>query len=180
MKIRQGINLAATLIITAAMTIFAVPASAQGNIQIEGTGAFDGAGVCPGPPDDYSDYVHFTVVLTGDLKGCLYTKTALDSRKFTPSGVYRERGSEVIEACLDLDGNSECDGGYGLLETTYHFTAKFDAEGNQVFGRCQHPIVWGDGIFADATGRLDFKDNIVNGVAEDFDFRGHIKPANGR
>ncbi len=158
------------------------PASAKGNTQISGMGFADAlppSNVCDNAPLDFTD---FTIVLEGDLVGCLYT--AVDWFQVSPnddnpdrSHVYQERGREVIEACLDLDGDG-CDPGdpYGMFETTYHFTSKWAGapfESAQINGRCQHPIVSGSGTddFSGATGRLDFKDNVAEG---DFDWRGHI------
>ncbi len=155
-------------------------ASAQGNTQVSGTGAFDGAGNCGLPPTGFEDYFWFTVELEGDLVGCLYTLP--EWGKVTNSNTYQERGREVIEACLDLGGDGGCDPGdpYGMFETKYHFTSKWAGapfESAQINGRCQHPIVTGSGTddFSGATGRLDFKDNIVDGLAVDFDWKGHIK-----
>lgn len=165
-RLKSAGSLLAALLLTAA----AMPASAQGNIQISGTGvAVDPRthDTCQGPPQGYGDYDYFAVELTGDLEGCLYAR--LGEYKFGPSGAYDERGDEVIVACLN-------DGPCGLLFTSYHFTGKYALDfSQQFFGRCQHPIVWAEGGFAGATGRLDFKDNIVDGVAVDFDYRGHIK-----
>ena len=47
------------------------------------------------------------------------------------------------------------------------------SSGSEVHGRCQHPIVAGSGTggFAGATGRADFKDDVVTG---EFLYRGHI------
>lgn len=116
----------------------------------------------------FEDYTYFTVILEGDLVGCLFTKFPPDSFHERPSGVYEEHGEEVIVACLQ-------GGPCGRLFTSYHFTAKFDEDGNQVYGRCQHPVVGADGGFEGTTGRLDFKDNIIDGLAVDFSFRGHLK-----
>lgn len=160
------ISVLSTLVVLLGATT-AIPAGAEGNMQVSGRGAFDSTGFCGDPPDDFGAYTYFTVVLEGDLLGCLYTKLPPDSFAERPSGVYEEHGEEVIVACLQ-------GGPCGRLFTSYHFTAKYDAEG-QVFGRCQHPIVGADGGFEGATGRLDFKDNIVDGVAVDFEYRGHIQ-----
>jgi hypothetical protein len=45
--------------------------------------------------------------------------------------------------------------------------------GSEVRGRCEHPIVAGSGTggFEGATGRIDFKDDVVAG---EFLYRGHI------
>jgi len=67
------------------------------------------------------------------------------------------------------------DGGpAGTFTTTYKFEAKLDADGAEVRGRCQHPIVSGSGTggFAGASGRVDFKDII--GDPTFFVYRGHV------
>ena len=151
------------------------PASAQGNTQISGTGVFDGGVNCGIPPAGYENYIWFTLELEGDLVGCLYTLP--EWSKVTNGNTYQETGREVIEACLDLDHDGcDPDDPYGIFETTYHFTSKWAGapfESAQINGRCQHPIVKdsGTGDFSGVTGRLDFKDDVVEG---DFDWTGHV------
>jgi hypothetical protein len=60
--------------------------------------------------------------------------------------------------------------------TTYRFTAKYKDCPNlveEIFGRCQHPIVEGSGTgdFEGVTGRFDIKDE--DPVA--FPYRGHLR-----
>ncbi len=57
---------------------------------------------------------------------------------------------------------------------TEFFTAKFTETGDQVFGRCQHPLVDGSGTgdFEGISGRLDFKDDVEAGTV---DYRGHLR-----
>jgi len=179
MTMQQRTTFAAALLILPMLTVLAMPASAQGNTQISGTAIGDTSGECPGAP--MGGFTDFTIVLEGDLLGCLYTE--IGSGKFTPGNGYEERGREVIEACLDLNGNGMPDGAEpcGTFETTYHFTSKWEGEpfaSPQINGRCQHPIVWGSGTddFTGASGRLDFKDDVAEG---DFDWKGHIKLADG-
>jgi hypothetical protein len=149
------------------MTALATPASAATN-QISGVGVYDTAGECPDPPPGYEAFVDVILVLTGSLDGCLYTDIVTTKDNGTPSGVYQERGEEVF---VTLDGGSE-----GTFGTTYKFSSKWDPDvstGPEVHGRCEHPIVAGSGTggFAGATGRLDFKDDVVTG---EFFYRGHI------
>lgn len=153
------------------MLALAPPASAnvKGATQVAGVGVFDAAGECQ---DDVGFY-HAAIVITGDMPGCLYQVWGPSSMK--PSGTYFERGTETfVSAANSAD----------RFETTYVFTGKFnDGDfGDEIFGRCQHPIVPGSGTgaFAGATGRLDFKDvierdgdgNITNVY---FPMRGHIR-----
>ena len=53
------------------MVALSAPAGAATN-QISGVGIFDTAGECQGPPTGYED---FTIVMTGSLEGCWYTKS---------------------------------------------------------------------------------------------------------
>ena len=147
------------------MVALSAPASAATN-QISGVGMFDTAGQCQDPPTGYED---FTRVMTGSLQGCWYTNIVTATDNGTPSGVYQERGKEVFVG--SLNGGPE-----GTFTTTYKFTSKWDPDvstGSEVHGRCEHPIVVGSGTggFQGATGRVDFKDDVVTG---EFLYRGHI------
>ena len=147
-----------------------VPLSAPAHAattQISGVGVFDAAGGCDPPPPGYEDFDDFTMVITGDLEGCWYTR--VDSGRTTPSGVYLESGEEVFVGSLS-------GGPTGTFATTYRFESKWDPDvftGSEVHGRCQHPIVSGSGTdgFEGATGRVDFKDEVTTG---EFLYRGHI------
>jgi hypothetical protein len=144
------------------------PASAA-TTQISGVGFFD-AGACPAPPTGYEDFITYPgIAMHGSLEGCWYTKVVTSKDNGTPSGVYQERGEEVFVG--SLDGGPE-----GTFTTTYKFSSKWEPDvtnGSEVHGRCQHPIVAGSGTggFEGATGRLDFKDDVVTG---DYLWRGHI------
>ena len=72
-----------------------------------------------------------------------------------PGGVHLERGEELFVGRLR-------NGAMGTFTTTYRFEAKPAADGSEIRGRCQHPIVAGSGTggLTGATGRLDFKDII--------------------
>ena len=147
----------------------AAPAAAATN-QISGVGIFDTTDQCPDPPTGYEDFTSLPpLVMTGSLEGCWYTKIVTARDNGTPSGVYQERGEEVFVGSLD-------GGPAGTFTTTYKFTSKWDPDvstGSEVRGRCEHPIVAGSGTggFEGATGRVDFKDDVVAG---EFLYRGHI------
>ena len=103
--------------------------------------------------------------MTGDLDGCLYT--FVETQKSSPSGTYRETGTELFVA-------SE---GAGSFETTYRFEAKYEDPtdpSTEIFGRCQHPIVEGSGtgIYEGVTGIVFFKDDIEAG---NLPYRGHLR-----
>ena len=118
---------------------------------------------CPEPPSGYDDFP--PIVMTGSLDGCWYSN--IESARVTSGGVYLESGTELFVGRLD-------GGPAGTFTTTYKFEAKLDADGAEVRGRCQHPIVSGSGTggFAGASGRVDFKDII--GDPTFFVYRGHI------
>jgi hypothetical protein len=138
--------------------------------QISGVAVF--ADGCPeDPPAGYEDFDDYPpIVMAGSLVGCWYTKVLTSKDNGTPSGVYIERGEEVFVGSLD-------GGPVGTFATTYLFTSRWAPDvstGSEVRGRCQHPIVAGSGTggFEGATGRLDFKDDVVTG---EYFYRGHLK-----
>ena len=167
-----------TPLVVAAMTaalliVLVAPASAARATQIGGAGHVigDPAG---GPAQGCADQGVFTLKLDdGSLRGCWYTTWIdPDSIHDNPSGTWRERGEETfVGDYYDPDGSWV---GFGTFSTTYHFTGKFDGDG-EIFGRCQHPIVAmsGTGVFEGITGRVDFKD--VDPAAGLLEYRGHIK-----
>lgn len=130
--------------------------------QISGVGVLDTEDQCNDAVE--SDFMDFTMVMTGDLEGCWYTK--IETVRTTPSGVYLETGEEIFIGSLD-------GGPAGTFTTTYKFEAKFAADGSEIHGRCQHPIVDGSGTggFQGASGRLNFKDIVETG---EYLYKGHI------
>lgn len=147
---------------TAAVTVLVLvvaPAAAAGNTQLSATGRFDTSGQCTELASAITP-----IVMTGDIVGCWYTPT-YEVQTLTPSGTYRETGTETFVGCLS-DGTT-C----GTFSTTYQFEAKFAPDGSEIRGRCQHPFVGGTGDFAGITGRIDMKDNVATG---EFYVRGHF------
>ena len=147
------------------LVALSAPANAATN-QISGVAVLDTTGACTDAPAGYED---FTQVMTGSLVGCWYTNIETTKDNGAPSGVYIESGKEIFVGTLD--------GEAGTFSTTYKFESKWDPDvssGSEVHGRCQHKIVEGSGtgVFAGATGRLDFKDEVTTGR---FFYRGHIK-----
>ena len=138
-------------------------------VQISGVGFYaEPADNCNASEGEGASYV---VHLTGDLEGCLYA--FIEEFGCQESGTYKELGREVFVGMYR--------GQSGTFETTYQFSAKFEGcnpdgtpMGAEIVGRCEHPIVKGSGtgVFEGATGRLDFKDDVVN---IKFPYRGHIK-----
>ena len=157
------------VLVGSSLVAHSAPANAA-NTQISGVGVPDTTGVCGQPPAGYTDFTDFTMVMTGDLDGCWYTKIVTSTDHGAPSGIYRETGEEVFVGSLDGEP-------VGTFATTYRFESKWDPDvstGSEVHGRCQHPIVKGSGTdgFAGATGRVDFKDEVSTG---EYLYRGHIK-----
>ncbi|WP_132197864.1 MULTISPECIES: DUF3224 domain-containing protein [Kribbella] len=167
-KTVQRKNQRLTLLFVVVMgLLMALPVSAQaGTNQLSGDALYDAA-ACPAPPAGYEEFVSYPGLdMTGSLDGCLYTRA--DPAHVTPSGAYLETGEEVFVG--RLNGGLE-----GTFATTYRFEAKFETDGTEIHGRCQHPVVAGSGTggFAGATGHLDFKDIIGEPVT--YVYRGHLK-----
>jgi hypothetical protein len=152
-----------------ASLLLALPAASAhaANHQLTGTASFDPPPPphppCPEAPSAYNSYP--PLVMGGSLDGCWYTH--IETARTTPGGVYLESGTELFVGRLDR-------GDAGTFTTTYKFEAKLNADGAEVRGRCQHPIVSGSGTggFAGATGRVDFKDIIGDTIT--YVYRGHI------
>lgn len=161
----QGKRLGLLLSLMLALVMVSPVAHAAAT-QISGDADLDEV-ACPGPPDDYGDFKSYPgIVLTGSLDGCLYTKV-VNSRE-TPSGVYVESGNEVFVGTMN--------GLSGTFVTAYRFESKWDVNGAEVHGRCQHPLLrgTGTGVFEGATGRLDFKDIIDDQGSVTYVYRGHL------
>lgn len=157
---RKATSTLTAIAIAVVMVVLPIGGAAADTNQLSGVANW--AADCDGQTSDW------TLVIEGDLVGCWYT--SIETGKETPSGVYIETGTETFVGCMNTDGQEAC----GSFTTTYRFTGKFTDTGEQVWGRCQHPIVAGSGTgdFEGATGRLDFKDNVETGEAF---YTGHIK-----
>ncbi len=152
------------ILVVMVLLMIVAPVSAGGAMQISGVGFFAGA-ECSDAAGAGADFANN---LTGDFEGCLYI--FVESYECRPSGTYIETGTEIYVGSGD-------EGDDGTFSTTYRFTGKFDDCPNlaeQVFGRCQHPIIAGsgDGDFYGVTGRLDFKDDVDAG---NFPYTGHLR-----
>lgn len=161
------------LLVVAAATLCVVSvgaahgaAHAEGTNQVRGVADFTDP-TCPG--------LNLEPSPTGwSLDGCLQI-TGFEREKFNPSGTYQEDGTERFDGDLYVDGEYA---GTGSFETVYQFRGKFEEIGDfgtEIFGRCQHPIVAGTGVFANVEGRLDFKDVLDGPDAPLFPYRGHIR-----
>ena len=135
-------------------------AAAAGNTQISGVGVFVSTAECPDRPSVYPP-----IKMAGGLVGCWYTD-AYEVVLTTTSGAYQERGTETFIGCLS-DGTT-C----GTFSTTYKFTARYAADGSELHGHCEHPLVSGSGDFAGITGQVNFKDDVQTG---EFLYEGHFQ-----
>ena len=147
------------------LAVMVTPAGAKpGNTQVSGLGlpGAPGPAPCDDPGHAGADYA---IVMTGDLEGCIYGY--ITSYRFHEnSGTYQERADETFVGTYD--------GKAGTFEMVENFTAKFDPDtGDQIFGRCKHPVVAGSGTgeLTGISGRLDFKDDVAAGNAP---YKGHL------
>ena len=168
MTIRRLVVLIAA--VSALAVLAAAPAGAAGAKKVSGT-AFPGT-LGDAPCDDAAHVgADYSIEMTGDLAGCVYgyiTSFAFHEG----SGVYKERADETFAGCY----GAVC----GTFEMKENFTGKFDLDtGNEIHGRCKHPIVSGSGTggFAGVTGRLDFKDDVSDPANPVFPYKGHLKLA---
>jgi hypothetical protein len=143
-------------------------AKGSGAAQVSGISYFDATGECS---DAMGAGATYAITLTGDLEGCWYV--FVNEFECSPSGTYRENGSELFVGTYK--------GQTGSFWTGYQFEGKYEGcapdgsyIGAEIFGRCQHPIVdgSGEGVFEGVSGRLDFKDDIEAG---NFPYRGHLR-----
>src|ERR687889_302179 len=68
------------------------PALAEGATQISGVAVLDEADEC----DSGSVGADFALIMDGDLEGCLYTFVDHETAQSSPSGTYRETGTETF------------------------------------------------------------------------------------
>ncbi len=104
--------------------------------------------------------------MDGGLVECWYVDTFVLTGEH-PSGTITASGREHFVGCLDMDGNGTCGGAdpTGTFFTTYTFTAKYDASGTEIHGRCSHRIVSGTGAFEGVGGIVEFTDDVTTGIS---------------
>jgi hypothetical protein len=158
--------LAVVALISVVFTVTS-PALAGGATQISGISFFAEGDECTDDSEGVgSDYA---LKMGGDLKGCHYA--FVETFECSPSGTYRETGTEIFVGTYN--------GMAGTFGTTYLFTANYKNCPNlveEIFGRCQHPIVAGSGtgVFEGVTGRFDIKDDLEADPVE-FPYKGHLR-----
>jgi hypothetical protein len=110
--------------------------------------------------------------MAGSLIGCWYTDS-LDQVQSSPNGAILAIGTEHFVGCLDTDSDHTCAtrDPRGTLVLIYAFEGRFDKQGHELSGGCQHPIMSGTGAFAGARGRIDFSDNVMTGTSS---YRGQV------
>jgi hypothetical protein len=146
-----------------ALALVAVQASVgAGATIVRGDQLLAGRENCPNWDDG-------TYVMAGDLVGCWYTDDFVVENE-NPGGGFKASGVEHFVGCLNTNGNAKCGG----FSTTFIFTAKFAPTGDEIHGRCHHPIVKGSGWggFAGASGGISFKDIPSEGR---FPYHGELK-----
>jgi hypothetical protein len=141
--------------LVSAVALVAVQAGVgAGATIVRGDQFIAGSQNCPNAqPDTYR--------MAGDLVGCWYTLTFdVTQANDNPGGKFKASGTERFVGCLNTNGNTTCDPGEpsGTFDTTFVFTAKFAPTGDEIHGRCHHPVVGGTGAFAGASGGISFKD----------------------
>jgi hypothetical protein len=156
----------------------AVPAAALAHVSNNRVLGVQSAPITSGRCFDANEPASYT--MAGSLVGCWYVDTFIVTKSTTRHGTVtiHASGTEHFVGCLDVDRNGRCANAdlEGTLAFTYTFVGQFDAAtGDEIWGRCHHPIVSGTGDFARATGALNFRDHIVNGTLVDAPYRGHIK-----
>ena len=167
----RGFARKAVLVVGLAFAIALVSVQAvigAGATIVRGDQLIAGSQNCPNHQPD-------TYWMAGDLVGCWYTVSFdVIQANDNPGGKFKASGTEHFVGCLNTNGNGTCDPGEpsGTFDTTFVFTAKFAPTGDEIHGRCHHPIVGGTGVFAGASGGLSFKDIPSEGR---FPYHGEIK-----
>jgi hypothetical protein len=161
-------RLAVLLALTAGLAIVVVQAaSGAGAVIVRGDQLIAGSQNCPNADSG-------TYRMAGDLVGCWYTDTfVVTQQKDNPGGSFKASGTEHFVGCLDTNGDGSCVGeAMGRFDTTFTFTSKLAPTGDEIHGRCHHPIVSGTGAFEGASGEISFKDIPTEGR---FPYHGNIQ-----
>jgi hypothetical protein len=181
MNARRLTSIARVGLVAAAFAVLICASAAMAHdwtVQVSGIqGPMDTTAGTPGDPcatvDPQTGQASIVSnTMTGSLVGCWYLDTFALT---TPEPDLRGTGTEHFVGCLDIEGKGHCTPAdpAGTLTLTARFEFEFDA-GREVSGRCQHQIVSGTGGFLGATGRIDFTDNVTNGMSA---YLGHIRLA---
>jgi hypothetical protein len=159
------------------LVLIAQPAAAS-VISVSGSQAF----ASPGDPvgaaciaaDPVPGGAPAVLTMSGSLVGCWYVVDLVD--KFQDNGALQETGHELFVGCLDSGGDGSCSGDpSGTLSFSYVFTGKFDpVTFEEIKGRCHHHVDDGTDGFAQASGVINFKDDVEARIAT---YNGNLKLA---
>lgn len=91
-------------------------------------------------------------------------------KEIAKSPIYKAKGTEHFQGCLDADRNGSCAGDpSGTLDFRFLYWGKFGPDDSLVWGSCWHPITSGTGDFAGAEGVLTMVDTpIATGVSTSY------------
>jgi hypothetical protein len=103
-------------------------------------------------------------LMDGSLTGCWIIDT-FEVKPMPVQGTMLAHGTEHFVGYLG--------GAFGTFQTTYTYTARFSGA-TELHGRCHHPIVGGDGVFAGARGELSFTD-VVDTDPVSYPYWGNIQ-----
>jgi hypothetical protein len=80
-------------------------------------------------------------------------------KEIAKSPIYKGKGTERFEGCLDTNHNGNCAGDpSGSLSFKFLYWGKFGAGDSLIWGSCWHPVTKGTGDFAGAQGVLTMVD----------------------
>ena len=149
------------------LVLIAQPAAAS-VISVSGTQAFassDPVGAACIAADPVPGGAPAVFTMSGSLAGCWYLVDVVD--KFQDNGALQETGHELFVGCLDRGDDGSCSGDpSGTLSFSYVFTGKFDpVTFEEIKGRCHHHVDEGTDGFAQASGVVNFKDDVEAGIA---------------
>ena len=148
------------IVLAVGMIFVAAPPSNAGSTVVRGLQTPVTSGPC------FSASAAISTKMEGGLLGCWWVDTfnpdPFDPASYNPGGSATFTGTEHFMGCINRDGDAVCDPDEpsGTFFTTYTFTAKFDASGNEIHGRCHHPIVRGISGFEGITGVINFTDDV--------------------
>jgi hypothetical protein len=97
-----------------------------------------------------------TYAMTGSLVGD-WAITGFEEIATDP--VYRAKGTELFDGCLDRDRNGSCRGEpKGKMRFKFHYWARFAGDGSVELGTCAHRVKGGSGDFSRAAGFIQMVD----------------------
>ena len=99
------------------------------------------------------------------MKGDLLGKWKITKFKQTHNApVFKGKGTEKFNGCIDLNGDRACDGDpSGVMKFRFRYWGSFNDDGSINLGACAHPVVGGKGSFAGASGFLMMVDRPKKG-----------------